>query len=812
MAEKKFLSLDGLKDYDSLIKVEIAEGNEASLESAKSYTNTEIAKITNGTTTVPKATHSTTADIATSLAESRTISLTGDATGSVSFTGTADASITVTVVDDSHNHVISNIDGLQDALNNIASSEHNHDDRYYTETEIDTKISGVNSTISTHTGNSDIHVTTSNKTNWNAAYSHSTSAHAPSNAERNIIVGIQKNGTDLTVNSSTRKVDITVPTKASDIGAATSDHKHDDAYDAKGAADTALASAKEYTNTKTSGMATTTVVDNKISAHNTSTTAHNDIRDLVSALTTKVNNFLDVDDATTDQLSEVLELIEANKGTLESLTSSKVNVSDIVNNLTTSSTTKVLSANQGVVIKGLIDALQSEVDGKADETHSHTIAQVTNLQSTLNAKASQSDLDALEGVVNGKADEGHVHTIANITGLQTALDEKDAAIEAAKTEAANQDVVVLLEAQESAKTYTDTVAAGKADTDHDHAIADVTGLQDALDGKAASSHGTHVTWSTTSPKMNGTAAVGSETKVARGDHVHPTDTSRASKTEFDTHASDTTKHITSTERTNWGTAYTHSQAAHAPSNAEKNQNAFSNVKVGDTTIAADTTTDTLTLVGSNVTITPDATNDKITIEVATGSTSTAGILKLTNSTSSTSTTTAATPKSVKDAYDLANTANTAAGNAQTTADGKADKSHNHTVANITDLTATATELNYMDGVTSNVQTQLNGKAASGHGHDVATTSAAGFMSAEMVTKLNGIATGANKITVDSSLSTTSTNPVQNKIVTGAINDAVSAISANTSSITAHSTAISNLQTAIEEIKEITSAEIQALFA
>ena len=45
-----------------------------------------------------------------------------------------------------------------------------------------------------------------------------------------------------------------------------------------------------------------------------------------------------------------------------------------------------------------------------------------------------------------------------------------------------------------------------------------------------------------------------------------------------------------------------------------NQNAFSNVVVGSTTIAADSATDSLTLVaGSNVTITPDATNDKITI-------------------------------------------------------------------------------------------------------------------------------------------------------------------------------------------------------
>lgn len=48
--------------------------------------------------------------------------------------------------------------------------------------------------------------------------------------------------------------------------------------------------------------------------------------------------------------------------------------------------------------------------------------------------------------------------------------------------------------------------------------------------------------------------------------------------------------------------------------AEVNQNAFSNVTVGSTTVAADSKTDTLTFVaGSNVTITPDTVNDTITI-------------------------------------------------------------------------------------------------------------------------------------------------------------------------------------------------------
>ena len=50
--------------------------------------------------------------------------------------------------------------------------------------------------------------------------------------------------------------------------------------------------------------------------------------------------------------------------------------------------------------------------------------------------------------------------------------------------------------------------------------------------------------------------------------------------------------------------------------AEVNQNAFSNVKVGGTTIQADGKTDTLELVaGTNVTLTPDSANDKVTISM-----------------------------------------------------------------------------------------------------------------------------------------------------------------------------------------------------
>ena len=55
---------------------------------------------------------------ATKLATARNIALTGDVAGNVNFDGSGNASITATVVDDSHDHIISNVDNLQTALDN----------------------------------------------------------------------------------------------------------------------------------------------------------------------------------------------------------------------------------------------------------------------------------------------------------------------------------------------------------------------------------------------------------------------------------------------------------------------------------------------------------------------------------------------------------------------------------------------------------------------------------------------------------------------------------------------------------------------
>ncbi len=61
------------------------------------------------------------ANTASSLQTARTIALSGDVSGSASFNGGSNVTISATVADDSHNHVVSNVDGLQSSLDAKAS-------------------------------------------------------------------------------------------------------------------------------------------------------------------------------------------------------------------------------------------------------------------------------------------------------------------------------------------------------------------------------------------------------------------------------------------------------------------------------------------------------------------------------------------------------------------------------------------------------------------------------------------------------------------------------------------------------------------
>ena len=136
-----------------------------------------------------------------------------------------------------------------------------------------------------------------------------------------------------------------------------------------------------------------TETESKVSAHNTRTDTHSDIRLLIQGLTDRLNALADSDDTTLDQLSEVVAYIKSNKSLIDSITTNKVSVTDIVDNLTTNVTNKPLSAAQGVALKALIDAI---VVPTVDDT-------LSVVGAAADAKAVGEKILAKQTVVNVKA-------------------------------------------------------------------------------------------------------------------------------------------------------------------------------------------------------------------------------------------------------------------------------------------------------------------------------------------------------------------------------------------------------------------------
>ena len=100
-----------------------------------------------------------------------------------------------------------------------------------------------------------------------------------------------------------------------------------------------------------------TTAESKVAEHNSGADTHSDIRVLIQGLTDRLNALADSDDTTLDQLSEVVAYIKSNRSLIEAITTSKVSVADIIDNLTTNVANKPLSAAQGVALKALIDAI-----------------------------------------------------------------------------------------------------------------------------------------------------------------------------------------------------------------------------------------------------------------------------------------------------------------------------------------------------------------------------------------------------------------------------------------------------------------------
>lgn len=174
----------------------------------------------------------------------------------------------------------------------------------------------------------------------------------------------------------------------------------------------------------------------ELSAHNTSNSAHNDIRILIQGLTDRLNTLADSDDETLDQMSEIVTYIEDNRDLIESITTSKINVSDIINNLTTNVANKPLSASMGVELKRLIDNIPNDtldiVNEKiiahniAGDAHEDIRTDVLNIQGyastaqktaenakQLASKAQSDATDALQRVSSLEVGSGKIDRIVN---------------------------------------------------------------------------------------------------------------------------------------------------------------------------------------------------------------------------------------------------------------------------------------------------------------------------------------------------------------------------------------------------------------
>lgn len=149
------------------------------------------------------------------------------------------------------------------------------------------------------------------------------------------------------------------------------------------------------------------------------------------------------------------------------------------------------------------------------------------------------------------------------------------------------------------------------------AIQNVDALpsQSGQNGKFLTTNGTAASWATINiPVQSVNSKTGAVVLTASDVGALPDDTEIPSKTSDLTNDSNFVSDASYVHTDNNFTTTLKNRLEGIEAGAEVNQNAFSNVKVGNSTIAADTKTDTLTLTaGSNITLTPDTTNDAVTI-------------------------------------------------------------------------------------------------------------------------------------------------------------------------------------------------------
>ena len=195
-----------------------------------------------------------------------------------------------------------------------------------------------------------------------------------------------------------------------------------------------------------------------------------------------------------------------------------------------------------------VTGLQNALDGKAATGHTHNGADITDGTVSIErlpvAASGIVSATALvraddERLSSARAPLAHTHVIADTAGLQNALDGKAAAVHThngADITAGTVAIDRLPVAASGASNTTELVRADderlsnpRAPLAHAHTVADVTGLQNALDGKAAAVHthnGADITAGTVNIARLPVAASGtsSATELVRADDVRLSNT------------------------------------------------------------------------------------------------------------------------------------------------------------------------------------------------------------------------------------------------------------------------------------------------
>lgn len=263
--------------------------------------------------------------------------------------------------------------------------------------------------------------------------------------------------------------------------------------------------------TNTTQVATTAFTQTSVSNHNISESAHSDIRALISGLTTRLNTLADSDDTTLDQLSEIVAYIKNNKDLIDGITTTKVNVSDIIDDLTSADPEKPLSSNQGRILNGLITDLIAIVQDKVDKVSGKELS--TN-------DFTNEYKNKLESVSSGA--QVNVQSDWNITDATS-----DAFIKNKPTSMPASDVSDWAKA-DTKPTYTKSeIGLENVENKSSATIRSELTKENVTNALGYTPPTTNTTYSAsnTIPKANGTANTGTESDYARGDHVHPSQTS-----------------------------------------------------------------------------------------------------------------------------------------------------------------------------------------------------------------------------------------------------------------------------------------------